>query len=490
MTSFSIKNPSRFLIITLLILVNVVLRLPTIFEPNRYADEDIYLTIGQTLKKGLVLYRDIHDNKPPAIYYTAALSGSVPVFRLILLIVHTGSLLAFFSLCDLIFAKKSISAVLTFIYLLFSTVPLLEGNIANGEIFMIIPEIFAVWLFWEITNFKGKHHPVNYLAIGLLFCAGFFYKVTAAFDFAAVIFYFVFLSQNKFAGMIRQIKNSQLWLMVTGFAFPIILTLIYYFANDAGEPYLRSALLQNIGYLSSWSGGKNSPLMLKGLILITLSVFLFFKRRQLEKPILMVSSWFIFALFGSLMSGRPYPHYLIQIIAPATLLLGLLFFRSRKAEKILIAIFIFITFMAIRAADFWYYPSLPYYQNFWRYFTRQQTKQQYEYSFSGVERNQKIAEYIRSHTLSSDRIFIWGTEPAIYFLSDRLPVGRYTTSYHIRDFDSQTGATFAQIKSAPPALIVVMDYESDFNNFFSWVNTRYYLIQRISDAAIYLLRSP
>jgi len=49
---------------------------------NRYADEDIYLTLGQGLKKGLVFYRDIHDNKPPLLYVMAAVAGNVKVFRL------------------------------------------------------------------------------------------------------------------------------------------------------------------------------------------------------------------------------------------------------------------------------------------------------------------------------------------------------------------------------------------------------------------------
>lgn len=38
----------------LILLLVAVLRIPGLFEPNRYADEDIYLTLGQGLRKGLV----------------------------------------------------------------------------------------------------------------------------------------------------------------------------------------------------------------------------------------------------------------------------------------------------------------------------------------------------------------------------------------------------------------------------------------------------
>ena len=46
----------------------LILRLPSLFEPYWYADEGIYLTIGNALRRGEILYSQIHDNKPP--FYT------------------------------------------------------------------------------------------------------------------------------------------------------------------------------------------------------------------------------------------------------------------------------------------------------------------------------------------------------------------------------------------------------------------------------------
>ncbi len=57
-------NPFLLIIILLMIL----LRIPSLFEPYWYGDEGIYLTLGQAIRKGLLLYRDIHDNKPPLLY--------------------------------------------------------------------------------------------------------------------------------------------------------------------------------------------------------------------------------------------------------------------------------------------------------------------------------------------------------------------------------------------------------------------------------------
>ena len=54
---------------------SVLLRIPSWFEPYWYGDEGIYLTIGQALRKGVILYSQIHDNKPPLLYMMAAVAG-------------------------------------------------------------------------------------------------------------------------------------------------------------------------------------------------------------------------------------------------------------------------------------------------------------------------------------------------------------------------------------------------------------------------------
>ena len=82
------------------------LRLPSLFEPYWYGDEGIYLTIGQGLRQGLVLYRDIYDNKPPLIYLLAALSGSLFWFRFILLVWSMMTVAFFSKLAKTFFSKN------------------------------------------------------------------------------------------------------------------------------------------------------------------------------------------------------------------------------------------------------------------------------------------------------------------------------------------------------------------------------------------------
>jgi len=68
------------------VIITVLLRIPSLFEPYSYADEGIYLVLGKAFREGLVFYKDMHDNKPPLLYVTAGLAGSLQMFRVILLV--------------------------------------------------------------------------------------------------------------------------------------------------------------------------------------------------------------------------------------------------------------------------------------------------------------------------------------------------------------------------------------------------------------------
>ena len=91
----------------LLLLVVFVLRIPSLFEPYAYGDEMIYLSLGEAVRQGIPLYKGIHDNKPPLLYLTAALAGSLFVFRAILTIWHLVTVFIFWKFTDVLFPAKA-----------------------------------------------------------------------------------------------------------------------------------------------------------------------------------------------------------------------------------------------------------------------------------------------------------------------------------------------------------------------------------------------
>src|SRR5581483_4939433 len=49
--------------------VTLVGRIPGIIAPPWDIDEGLYAAVGQAVGQGELLYRDVWDNKPPAIYF-------------------------------------------------------------------------------------------------------------------------------------------------------------------------------------------------------------------------------------------------------------------------------------------------------------------------------------------------------------------------------------------------------------------------------------
>lgn len=511
MISMNNRDANHWLIIVLLI--TALLKIPSLFEPYWYGDEGIYLTLGTAVRHGLTLYRDIHDNKPPLLYLIAAIANTQFWFKFILLTWHLLSITAIFYLSQKLFPQKPIRGLLT--AALFVIMALIwEGNIANGEIFMILPVIVGTSILYQILNIKNpaRHASqvagvagrqryisnIKYFVAGTMFAIGFLFKVPAMFDFAAIFVFITLLSAKTVKEVFLNLFKTRTLALSVGFALPIILSIIFYWKQGALAPYLNSALLQNVGYLGSWSTGSHestSTITKSGLLwrtvavaILTLGLWIAKNRYRLPPGSVLIMIWFVFALYGALLSERPYPHYLIQPAVPAALLITSLIFEKKKELRLGLSILGLVGIVSYFNIKFWQYPVLAYYQNFSAWMTQRKTTEDY-FSFFGKQVNQtyRLAKYIQLTTKPADSIFVWGDEPYIYALSDRLPPGRYTVAYHVVDFNGY-GETARAIELKKPEIIVVMDDETrPFPTLFSILEANYIQTEKIDRATIYRL---
>src|SRR3989344_6652181 len=90
----------------ILFAVLLVLRIPSFFEPYYYGDEMIYLALGEGVRQGIPLYLSLHDNKPPLLYLTAAISGNLFVFKVILAFWNLITVYAFWKFVSSLFPEK------------------------------------------------------------------------------------------------------------------------------------------------------------------------------------------------------------------------------------------------------------------------------------------------------------------------------------------------------------------------------------------------
>jgi hypothetical protein len=434
------------------------------------------------------------------IYLIAALTNSIFWFRLVLAGFHAVNVVYFWLLSKQLI-KRHFAKLATITFAIISSLPIVEGNIANAELFMIVPATIGIYLLYKTTSTpKPKPSLYKYLTVGLLFSVAFLFKVPIVFDFVSVLAFWVFFAVPKvgLSHWLKKLFSKELLFILIGFLSPVLLSIFYYFTQGALKTYVESALLQNAGYIFSWGGNApgSQPLLLNPLVwrlMVIGLVFLYFlfNGNKLSKPLIFTSLWTLFSTYGSLLSNRPYPHYLIQPLVPFSLLIFIVISQRKLLEKLTGFIVCLIVVGMLAHNGFWYYSSLPYYQRFVRLVTGQITPLEYRDSFKGAKKNYAIAEYIKNKTTLDDKIFVWGTEPSIYSLSDRRPVGRYVVSFHIRDFPNGFEETIAAIESHPPKFIIVFNNQvPEFRQLEAFIENHYSLIKTIDDGQIYLLINP
>lgn len=484
-----LKNLETPLWLFLLLFVILILRIPSFFEPYSYGDEMIYLTLGNAIRKGVGLYSHIHDNKPPLLYILAGISGNLFWFRAILAIWHSITVFIFWKLSAFLYPKNNrFQIVATTIFAIFTTIPLLEGNIANAEMFMIGTTIFAFYIL-----LSKKPTPINLILAGTLLSVSSLFKMPAIFEIPVILFFWL--------SAIKKFSSQKIWtaikyflFVIAGFLIPITMTFIWYLVNGSFFEYLSAAYLQNFGYLSSWRPDnsqdpfliKNGPLLLRGLVTLFLILVLIYKRKKLPSQFIFVSLWLFFTLFAVTLSERPYPHYLIQSMPPVALLSGMLF-CSKGIEQILaitpLTIFLFVPVYY----KYWHYPTFSYYQRFVNFSLGKIDKETYFSSFGGnIMTNYKIAHYLNSMAHPEDRIFVLGDTATIYALTRKLPPIKYVADYHINDFSS-----FAQMtdvmKDNPPAFIIILPKQSVPGEIRSLIHNYYYFAENFNRTTLWKL---
>jgi len=478
--------------LTILIAIIIILRVPSFFEPYSYGDESIYLTLGQGIRQGIPLYAGLHDNKPPLLYIFAAVANNLFWFKAILTFWSIGTIIVFWKLVRALFPKKiSLQKVTLIIFSLLITTPLFEGNIANAEVFMIGPIILAFLIL--LTR---KLTPRNLIISGTLFSTATLFKFPAAFDMLSIFAFWLITiktDKQKLTRNLKKIFQNSSYLII-GFLIPIGLTLIWFGTKGSLREYINAAFLQNIGYLSSWRLDstrvpfliRNRPLLIRGLIVLLGLFTLYWKRKKLPRNFIFTTSWILFALFAVTLSERPYPHYLIQIVPPLSILFGMLF-TDKTIFQSFVTIPLALAFLAPTYYHFWHYPIFYYYARFIEFSSGSLSRNEYVSSFSEkVPRNYKIAEFVTSITNPKDKIFVWGDDAKIYALTRRLPPIKYVTDYHIKDFSSQD-MVIKLLKKNPPKIIVYLPESDPFPSLTNFLKERYINLTFIDKAEIWKL---
>ena len=483
-------------LIAIFVLV-MIFRIPSFFEPYSYGDETTYLTLGTSISQGKILYKDIFDHKPPLLYYLAFFAGNLFWFKVMLFFWSLITIAFFWKLITVLFPitkdtsheKKRqytrLHKIATVIFAILNTGPLLEGNIANAENFMIGLNIIGFYiLFAKKLNFK------NIFVAGFLFSLAGLLKVPAFFDGPGVVFFWLII--NGIKDFKKTLKNTVY--LAIGMIAPVLVVLGWYTARGALSDFVTWGLLINFVYINAFRPvaeqlpflQKNAPLIMRGMLTLVGIFAMIPLRKRLSKQFIFITIWLFMTLFAVALPERPYPHYLLQSIGPVSALFAMLF-----ALKTMEQVFVIIPLTAFFFVPFyykvWYYSTVDYYQRFLEFAFNKVTREEYLENFGEhIPRAYKIAEFVMETTNESDEIFVWGAESqTVYALSRRTPPIRFVANFHIFDYSS-TQETLRIIEEKSPRLIIVLPNAPDFPHFDEFLENKYVFIEEIDDAKVYL----
>src|SRR6185312_14427008 len=159
-------------------------RIPGLADPPWLNDEGVYATVGRALLHGERLYRQVWENKPPAIYLVNAaaeqVGGAVHVITAMRLLALVASVVALTAIYRLMSARRGpmlalLAVVLTGIGL---DLPLIDGTEANAEIFVAAASAVGMALVWHALDVRLHSQGHSPAANSSLLLAGIAFGVS------------------------------------------------------------------------------------------------------------------------------------------------------------------------------------------------------------------------------------------------------------------------------------------------------------------------
>lgn len=458
---------SFWLIWLAITLVYIVIRINIVHIPLD-RDEGLFGYMGQLILDGGLPYLDAFDHKPPVVFYLNALALLiVPPSPLGMhLFLHTynfATLIALYFLAKK-FARSSASGLwVAFIYGVFSSSPGILGFAASTEMFLLLPLTLSL-LFAVLTVHKNKlYRPVLSGVFGAL---TFWTKQTAALVLLFVVLYLIFAqihcSERKNLDLVKPLKSILLW--SCGFLAASSMIVGYFYYHNALDKFIYCNFTYNFAYSARIKFTEVLPTywlktkeIVKGnffVILAGLSVGVFYTLRKHTHGLFALGFFFLSIL--ATIPGYAYWHYFAQL-APAVAIAGGLGFallianisntKLRTLSSLLCAAAIVLIPVLVHSG---YYIKKPPGEISRRYF-----------GINPFPESIELAEFLANRTSSDDTIFIFGSEPQLFFYSQRKSATSYPYIYPLmsvysgyREFQRKA---WDEINTARPKYIVTVE---------------------------------
>lgn len=469
----------RNLHIILPVALYLLLRIPSLIEPQWYQDEAGYASTAWLTHLGYGLYVDAWNNKPPLLFGIYGLSqvlfgsSEAGIHVLSILSGLAAIVAAVWGMSRLFSTRATLWGGLAIAVIIGS--PMLDGNLALPESLLIGPvTVGVVWFLCACTGLAA-HRPraLTLVAIGVLLACGFLIQQTAFADVASVLLWCL-------------VRRNWRALVIVGGTFVItVAVVIAPFVVSAGAHNLWFALVTSyVDYVDDGLGGRLPAYLLRvGVVLGMVAAAWLFRNTE-DGRLELVRIWATALLFTSIAAGYSYEHFLLPVMIPLVLLVtGLasryhdhLWQRIRRPRTLVAAAVLaaiastgWSLFAAGYRSTIW---SFGYYANAAGYVSGSVSELEYDTYFGALNYGEHEAEqWIRSHNLVGATAMLW-TNLAWPLVDDQLvPPTRSGPLYVTLALEHGTAGILARMNAAPPELILItpphIENLSDVRTFIS-----------------------
>jgi hypothetical protein len=478
---------------TLIAITVFFAHLPAFLHRLLDGDEAIYGSIATLMNTGAPLYgAGGVDNKPPGVFWVYAVTFQVAgTYQMTA--IHAVGLAVMAATCVLLYMTgRDVGGVRTgLLAALFYGVLTAAGNprllATNTEMLMMLPLTASVLLMLRR----------RWMWSGLLLVAAGAFRQVAAVNVLLAVAGLVWLEpphQRRLAAV--RFSGGIAAGLIAG-AFALLLT-------GSVPGFWRWTVGSLYGYASTnwipsfvWARARDSilPFVVNMAVLWVAAIAVATRWERLETKERLVMVWLALGMVGSIAAGHLSWHYFIQAMGPLALAAALCFERFSLRRW---AVSIAALGIALPAV-------------FWWVFNLNADPLTYDFS-PPAPQHEAVAAYIRDHTTSNQRVFVWGNWPALYVETDRLMASRFPG--FLRGFARGSGLPpdnwdttpdvwpelESDLNANPPALIVdtaaagwsdfAMYPMSNYPVLANLVAGRYHEVATVDGVVIYAPNSP
>lgn len=436
-----------------------LLRAPSLADPQYYLDEGVYASVAYDLGHGGTLYKTAWDLKPPGVFYVYLFFQNIfgpqafIMQRAFNTLLGALTVLGVFVLAKRSRLHESTSYAAAFLTAIFLGLPFFETQIFNTE------NIFVVTSLWGIiAGLSYKKRFFEPFAAGFLFGLGQWFKIHPVFDLAAFAIFAAF----------KYKLDKNFWrAFIFGFLTPVIALVAYLTLNNILQVFWESTVLYNFFYV------KEMPQITIFGNLLSRTIFLaagsaaltFLKlKNKLSGHTFLLTLWFLFVFYGSLLSARAYGHYVIPAIPPLTLLLLRLSEKLGQKRRLLVLLLlagflllevnIGMNVLKRKIID----EQVNYYRTRLSYIARQTTQREFEANFTPKPwRLRELKLYLDQNVKNGESVYIWGNSPWAAYVLQRPPVQRYLMWFHVLGIREREEEVHRDLATNPPNHIIIED---------------------------------